>query len=237
MPGSLKEIVLILILFSPLATAVAQENDTVESRKVRNIGILIFENVDLLDVAGPHEVFSLVRTVPGVESRFSRDTAPFQVFTIAESIEAVRSEGGLSINPDFSFSNTPPIDLLIVPGGPGARALLQKEKSSILNWVKQKSSTGIELASVCTGSLLLARAGILSGREATTHWGALDLLSSLDETIRVKKGVRYVDDDIVTSAGVSSGIYMSLYIVEKLLGKEIARDTARLMDYDYPAVQ
>ncbi len=212
----------------------AEENDTAESSRPRNIGILIFNDVDLLDVAGPYEVFSLARTVPGIESRFSRDTAPFRVFTIAESTASIRTDGGLSINPDYSFSSTPPIDLLVVPGGPGARNLLQKEKSSILSWIQKQSTTNIQLASVCTGSLLLAKTGILSGREATTHWGALDLLASLDETIQVKKGVRYVDDGIMTSAGVSSGIYMSLYIVEKLLGKEVATDTARLMDYHYP---
>ena len=224
--------VLLILVSNP--DRLVRASDTVPGEhEIRNIGILIFDDVDLLDVAGPYEVFSLTRLQAGIQSRFSTETAPFRVFTVAETANPVRTEGGLSINPEYTFSDVPDLDLLIVPGGPGARNLIKHEHSPVLNWIGMQANSQTELASVCTGALLLAKTGILAKRRATTHWGALDILGMLDDSIKVEKDVRYVDDGVVTSAGVSSGIYMSLYIVEKLLGKAVATDTARLMDYDY----
>ena len=199
--------------------------------EIRNIGIMIFDEVEVLDFAGPYEVFSQTRTSPGVESRSSEETAPFTVFTIAKTEAAIRARGGLSINPDYSFSSAPAIDLLLVPGGLGTRPLLEDEES--LNWIKQVGDQATQLTSVCTGALVLAKLGLLKNKKATTHWAALDLLASIDDSISIQADQRYVEDGVITSAGVSAGMDMSLALVEKLHGPEIAEDTARFMDYHW----
>jgi transcriptional regulator GlxA family with amidase domain len=119
--------------------------------------------------------------------------------------------------------------VLVVPGGFGTRVLLQN--AEILAWIRQTAAGARCVSSVCTGSLLLASAGLLAGRRATTHWGALDRLAELDPTIRVEADARVVDDGIVTSAGVSAGIDMALALVESMHGRAVADETARYMDY------
>lgn len=136
-----------------------------------NVGIFIFDGVDILDLAGPFEVFSRTRLVPGAESRRSDETAPFQLLTIAQTTAAVTSGGGLRIWPQHSFSQTPPIDVLVIPGGLGTRKLLQED--AVIEWIRETAVLVKILASVCTDSLLLARAGLLRNRRATTHWGAM----------------------------------------------------------------
>jgi transcriptional regulator GlxA family with amidase domain len=193
------------------------------------VGILLFDDVEVLDFAGPYEVFSRTRLTPGVESRRTEDSAPFRVFTVAAGADLVTATGGLRVLPDFGISAAPPIDLLVVPGGFGTRALLRD--SGVLAWIRQTAAGAQRVTSVCTGALVLARAGLLAGRRATTHWGALALLAELDPTIRVEADRRVVDDGIVTSAGVSAGIDMALAIVEAMHGRAIADETARYMDY------
>jgi transcriptional regulator GlxA family with amidase domain len=194
------------------------------------VGILLFDQVEVLDFAGPYEVFSRTRLTPGVESRRSEETAPFHVFTVAANPRPVVATGGLRVIPDHDFASAPPIDLLVVPGGFGTRALLHD--AHLLDWIRRTAATAGRVTSVCSGALLLAQAGLLAGRRATTHWGALDLLASLDPTIRVKANVRVVDDGITTSAGVSAGIDMALAVVEAMHGRAVADDTARYMEYD-----
>ena len=223
-----------LLGFSFVAGGLAQEGrggSDVNDRVIRNVGILLFDGVDVLDFVGPYEVFSLTRLEPGVDSRFSGETAPFKVFTVAETTQAIRADGGLSVNPEYSFATAPGIDLLVVPGGPGARQLIKQENATTFDWIRKLGAGDTQLASVCTGALVLAKMGLFSGRKATTHWASLDLLLSLDGSVEVVKGKRFVDDEIISSAGISSGLDMSLYIVEKLLGKAVAEDTARIMDY------
>ena len=193
------------------------------------VGILIFDEVEVLDFAGPYEVFSRTRLVPGVESRRSSDSAPFEVFTVAARAAPIRATGGLRVVPDFDFAAAPPIDLLVVPGGFGTRALLHDEVT--LAWIRQTAGAARQVTSVCTGALLLARTGLLAGRRATTHWGALTLLAEVDPTIRVQPDERVVSDGIVTSAGVSAGIDMALAVVESLCGRAVADETAHYMDY------
>jgi transcriptional regulator GlxA family with amidase domain len=193
------------------------------------VGILLFDAVEVLDFAGPYEVFSRTRLTPGVESRRTEESAPFRVFTVATSSDPVTATGGLRVLPDFHTSAAPSIDLLVVPGGFGTRALLQD--APVLSWIRQTAAGALRVTSVCTGSLVLARAGLLAGRRATTHWGALALLAELDPTIRVEADLRVVDDGIVTSAGVSAGIDMALAVVEAMHGRAIADETARYMDY------
>ena len=194
-----------------------------------NVGILIFHDVEVLDFAGPFEVFSRTRLVPGVESRRSDESAPFNVFTVARSAAPAVATGGLRVIPAYSFADAPRIDLLVVPGGFGTRALLHDEET--LAWIRRAAAEARKVASVCTGSLLLAQSGLLDGKRATTHWGALDLLESLNQRVKVERDLRVVDDGIITSAGVASGIDMAFYVVETLFGRAVADDTARHIEY------
>lgn len=197
------------------------------------VGILIFDAVEVLDFAGPFEVFSRTRLVPGVESRRSDDSAPFHVFTVAPTRGQVTASGGLRVIPDRDLNSGQRIDLLVVPGGFGTRALLKEP--TVLDWIRRTAAGAKRVTSVCTGALLLARAGLLAGRRATTHWGSLDLLASLDSSIRVERAQRVVDDGIVTSAGVSAGIDMALRVVEQMFGREVADETAHYIEYVRPA--
>jgi len=195
-----------------------------------SVGILIFDDVEVLDFAGPFEVFSRARTIPGADSRRTEDSAPFVVFTVGRSTAAVTATGGLSVAPRYSFANVPRIDLLVVPGGFGTRALLKDDK--VLDWIRRTAVNLRQLTSVCTGSLLLAQAGLLRGRRATTHWAALDTLAGIDAGLQVDREKRVVDDGgVITSAGVASGIDMAFYIVERMCGKAVADDTAKYMEY------
>ncbi|HEY4565278.1 MAG TPA: DJ-1/PfpI family protein [Thermoanaerobaculia bacterium] len=194
-----------------------------------NVGILLFDNVEVLDFAGPFEVFSRTRLQPGVEARRSEEGAPFQVFTVARTHDPVTATGGLTVVPRHDFADAPRIDLLVVPGGFGTRRLLNDEET--LGWIRRTAAAARQVTSVCTGSLLLARAGLLQGRRATTHWASLDLLGSLDAGVTVERASRVVDDGVITSAGVASGMDMAFYIVETLFGREVADETARYIEY------
>lgn len=193
------------------------------------VGILIFDGVEVLDFAGPFEVFSRTRLVPGAEARRSDERAPFQVFTVAKSRAAISTTGGLGVLPHYALGDAPPIDLLVVPGGVGSRALLHD--AEMLDWVRRTAARARQVTSVCTGSLVLAKAGLLRGRRATTHRAALDLLASIDPEVTVERERRVVDDGIVSSAGVASGIDMAFYVVERLHGREVADETARYIEY------
>jgi transcriptional regulator GlxA family with amidase domain len=195
-----------------------------------NVGILVFDGVEVLDFAGPFEVLSRTRLVPGAESRRSDDSAPFQVFTVAKSTEPITATGGLVVVPRHSFADCPPVDLLVVPGGFGTRPLLQD--AGTIDWIRKTAATARQTASVCTGSLLLARAGLLDNRRATTHWGAFGLLATLGHNITVDREARFVEDGVMTSAGVASGIDLAFHVVETLLGREVADETARYIEYE-----
>jgi len=194
-----------------------------------SVGILIFDGVEVLDFAGPFEVFSRTRLTPGSESRRSDDSAPFSVFTVAKSRAPIRTTGDLQVVPHHGFADAPPIDLLLVPGGFGTRALV--DDAPTLDWIRRVSATARKTTSVCTGSLLLAKAGLLEGRRATTHWGALDLLDGMGAGVTVDRERRVVDDGVITSAGVASGIDMAFYVVETLFGRDVADETARYIEY------
>jgi transcriptional regulator GlxA family with amidase domain len=195
----------------------------------RKVGILIFGNVEVLDFAGPFEVFSRTRLLPGPASRRSEESAPFEVFTVAPSHGPVIAAGGLAVLPRYSFADAPPIDLLVVPGGFGTRALLGD--AEVVGWIRRVAETAERVTSVCTGALLLSQAGLLEGRRATTHWAALDELAGLGHGAIVVRDRRVVDDGVVTSGGVASGMDMAFYIVEALCGREVADETARYIEY------
>jgi transcriptional regulator GlxA family with amidase domain len=200
-----------------------------------SVGILIFHDVEVLDFAWPFEVFSRARLVPGIDSRRSDDSAPFSVVTVARSAVPVVATGGLRIEPHFSFDTCPSIDVLVVPGGFGTRPLLEDDR--VLGWIRTVARTASLTTSVCTGALLLAAAGLLRDRRATTHWGALDTLASIDPTVNVKRDARVVDDRVVTSAGVSAGLDMAFHLVAKVCGDAVSADTARYVDYPWTPLQ
>jgi len=195
----------------------------------RTVGILMFDDVEVLDFAGPYEVFSRTRLAPGVESRRTDDAAPFRVVTVARTLAPIRATGGLRVIPDHSFASAPIIDILIVPGGFGTRPLL--DDPAVLEWIRAASDSAELTASVCTGSLLLAKLGLLANRRATTHWGALAFLATVDNSIRVESDQRVVADGVITSAGVAAGIDMAFSIVERLHGRAVADETARYIEY------
>jgi transcriptional regulator GlxA family with amidase domain len=193
------------------------------------VGILIFDQVEVLDFAGPFEVFSRTRVDPRREALRTDEGAPFHPFTVAKTTAPVIATGGLRVVPEHSYASAPRIDLLVVPGGFGTRALANDQET--LDWIGKVARESRLVTSVCTGSLLLSKAGLLQGKRATTHWGALDELEALGGGVEVVRGARWVDDGVISSAGVSAGIDMAFYVVEKLLGKEVADRTARYIDY------
>jgi transcriptional regulator GlxA family with amidase domain len=194
-----------------------------------SVGILIFDGVAVLDVAGPFEVLSRARLEPGAESRRREEEALFDVFTVARSGEPVTATGGLVLVPRHSFADAPLVDLLLVPGGVGTRPLLQD--ADTIDWIRATAAKARVTASVCTGALLLARAGLLDGRRATTHKGSFGLLATLGKDITIDREARFVDDGVLTSAGVATGMDLALHVVERLFGREVADETARYIEY------
>jgi transcriptional regulator GlxA family with amidase domain len=190
----------------------------------RNLAILVFEDVEVLDFCGPLEVFS-------VASRFTEPPA-FNVFTVAEKLGPVLTRGGLSVNPHHGLADCPRPDLLLVPGGQGTRK--EMHNAVLTDWIKVWSQEAELVLSVCTGALLLAKAGLLDGLEATTHHGAIGLLREVAPKTTLHTDRRFVDNGrVVCSAGIAAGIDMSLHVVARLLGLEVAEKTARQMEYPW----
>lgn len=195
-----------------------------------HIGILVFDDVELLDMAGPYEVFTTAARVHGRSQ--PPGTAPlFTVSMLARSSAPVRARAGLRVQPDHTLRDHPPLDCAIVPGGVVDAELAQPET---IAWIAAQRHSAPVLASVCTGALLLAEAGVLDGLAATTHWEDLDALRALRPAVQVRDGVRWVDEGaVLTSAGISAGIDMCLHLVRRLHSPELAARTARQMDYDW----
>lgn len=190
----------------------------------RTVGIFLFNNIEVLDFAGPFEVFTTASRL----CERSGTGIPFQVFTFAKSEGVITARGGLKIIPDCSLENVPKMDVLLIPGGVVDEPLNQPD---VLNFIKEQHSQTEIIASVCTGALILAKANLLRGLKATTHWEDLAELSKY-KNIEVLSDVQFVDaGQIITSAGIASGITMSLYLVERLAGQELAIKTARQMEY------
>lgn len=194
----------------------------------RRVSIFIFDEVEVLDFCGPFEVFSVTGR--------QRDDHPFEVRLVAETLQPVIARGGLSVNPHYGFASAPAADILLIPGGWGTRPLLHWP--TVIEWIARQAEQASLVLSVCTGALLLGKAGLLDGLTVTTHWRALDLLQETAPGASVVEDRRFVDNGrVVTSAGISAGIDMSLHIVARLLGSAEAEETARYMQYDWrPAV-
>ncbi len=192
----------------------------------KNVAILLFADVELLDFAGPFEVFCVAnRRIPQPQ---------FNVYTVAERSELVKTHNGLAVQPHYSWTNCPQPNILICPGGLGTRT--EMNNPNLIEWIKQASENAELVLSVCTGALLLGKAGLLDGLKATTHHGALDLLKQTAPKATICAGQRFLDNGkVVVSAGIAAGIDMSLHVVERLLGRELAEETATHMEYPWPS--
>jgi transcriptional regulator GlxA family with amidase domain len=188
----------------------------------RNLAILIFDDVEVLDFCGPFEVFSV--------AKHFTDPPAFNVLTVAAKEGPILARNGLSVNPHHRLDDCPPGDILLVPGGQGTRKEMHNQP--LIDWIKAYSHHAELVLSVCTGALLLAKAGLLDGLESTTHHGAIDLLRQIAPRTTVHTHRRFVDNGkIICSAGIAAGIDMSLHVVTRLLGEEVAARTAEQMEY------
>jgi transcriptional regulator GlxA family with amidase domain len=189
-----------------------------------NVGIFVFHAVEVLDFAGPFQVFTTAARV----AKAAGDAAPFETFVVAAEPKVV-ARGGLLMTPTYTLGDAPSIDVLIVPGGVVSAEL---DKPEVIGWIAERAAMARLTASVCTGSFLLAEAGLLDGKTATTHWEDAADLRRRYPKVTVDEGLRYVDEgNVITSAGISAGVDMSLHLVARLAGEPLARKTARQMDY------
>lgn len=187
------------------------------------IGIALFDGAEELDWAGPWEVFAAWAQL------WPQDAV--EVFTAAPAMTPVTCGKGLRVLPDYSWANVPTADLIIYPGGPGARAQVGDDATRAL--IRTMRERAAVMASVCTGALVFADAGLLDGRPATTHWSALELLDGMGKNIAVYPDARWVDDgDVLTAAGVSAGIDLALHLVARLHSVERAREVRHYIQYD-----
>lgn len=190
----------------------------------RNVLVVLFDDVDTLDFSGPLEVLSIT-------GQRATGPVPFTVTTVAErKAPPITTRSGLSIIPYYTYKNAPQADIVIVPGGLGARHELHNRAT--LDFLREQASDAELIVSVCTGALLLGKAGLLDGLSATTHHAAFDELHSVAPLCNIVRDKRYVDNGkIITSAGITAGIDTALYIVQRLVGVDTARETAEHMEY------
>lgn len=186
----------------------------------RTVGIVLFPDAEELDWAGPWEVFTMAAMGQALD-----------VVTVAETLEPIRCAKGLRVLADHRFDDAPALDVILVPGGQGSRT--QMNNPTMLSYLQRAAEGCSWVTSVCTGSVVLAKAGLARGRRITTHWGYLDELRGHAAESEVVENLRYVrDGHLVTAAGVSAGIDMSLWLVGQMFSPEHARTTQRLMQYD-----
>lgn len=190
----------------------------------RRVAILLFDDVEVLDFAGPFEVFGVARTADGEPA--------FEVVTAALHPGEVIARNDLRIVPTFTADQLHDVDIFVVPGGFGTRR--ETANPAMLKFIRTVSGSAALTLSVCTGALLLGAAGLLDGRSATTHWAAMDELRALESGAEVLPEARIVDNgSIVVAAGVSAGIDAALHLVSRLLGRELAEQTALYMQYEW----
>lgn len=187
-----------------------------------NVGIFLFNDVELLDFAGPFEVFS-------VTSELNNFTL-FNVFTVSNEGQNIKSVNGLRIIPDYSFINHPNIDILIIPGGVGTKSEILKD--DVLDWLMNNEKSSKIIMSVCSGARLLGKLGLLDGKECTTHHEVMEHLKDIAPNTIINPDEKFIDcGKILTSAGISAGIDLSLHVVKKLYGVDIENKTKVYMEY------
>jgi len=189
---------------------------------MKNTGILIFDDIELLDFAGPYEVFSVTNEL--------NDYSLCRTFTVEENGKVIRSVNGLKVIPDYSFADCPDIDILIIPGGVGTKKLLERDQ--VLKWILQRNESSEITFSVCSGSRLLGKIGLLDNLEYITHHDVIKDMPEIAPMAIAVENKRFVDcGKILTSAGISAGIDLSLYVVEKIFGNTTMRKTRTYMEY------
>lgn len=194
-----------------------------------SVGIFVFDKVEVLDFTGPYEVFTCAARVRAKQAAVQQPL--FEVSTIGATTAPLQARAGLSVYPDYDFTRHPPIDILIIPGGVVTDELVKEE---VIQWITEMATTVQLTASVCTGAFLLAQAGLLNDKFATTHWEDIEDLRSMFPAVKVQSNLRWVDEGrVVTSGGISAGIDMSLHLVERLAGRELAEATAHQLEFDW----
>ena len=196
----------------------------------KRVGIVLFDDIEVLDFCGPFEVFSVTRRN---EERRREESSPFEVLLVAERPGTVTTTGGMTVLAQHTFANCPHLDIVVAPGGWGTR----KEVTNpiMLDWLRARAAEAEIVTAVCTGSMLLGFAGLLNGLHATTHWRSLDWMRDSFPSVSVEYDKHFVEDGrVFTSAGISAGIDMSLKVVAHYFGQDVARATARHMEYPYP---
>ncbi len=188
----------------------------------KNVGILLFDDIELLDFAGPYEVFAVADELNG--------HSLFNVFTLSENGHEIKTIHGLRVQPDYSTEKAPRIDILVIPGGDGTKAVIRNQP--LLDWVRQAYEQAEIAFSVCSGARIPAILGLLDGKEFTTHHAVVDDVIAIAPKSFYKKGARFVDNGrLMTAAGISAGIDLSLHIVEKLHGAQVKEQTMKYVEY------
>jgi putative intracellular protease/amidase len=212
------------VLGSTLVGAITVASAATPAPATRNVAIVVFDGVELLDFAGPLQVFAAAAEFGAV-----RDKPAFRVYTVARSKAPIKSHGILEVVPEFSIDDAPPADIVVLPGG-DTSAL--RDDPRFMDWLSRTAARGELAMSVCTGAFLLGKAGLLDGKAATTWFDAIDRLRAAVPRANVQEGRRFIDEGrVVTTAGVSAGIDGALHVVARLLGRAVADQTARYMEY------
>lgn len=226
------------LLLTAFAGADAPADDKkADPPKKRVVGILIYKDVEALDFCGPYEVFSLAHThdAPPADAKpgaMGRMNHLFDVRIVAATTDPVTVRGGMKVVPTDSFESCPQVDILVVPGGGKAEVLKEK---ALVGWVSKQAGKAELVTSVCTGSYILAEAGLLDGKSSATHQMSVEHMQGKYPKVKVVAGKRVVEDGhVVTAAGVSSGLDMSLKVVGKLHGEEVAKMVADIIEYPPP---
>lgn len=200
----------------------SQQSAQLQQKAPRNLAILIFDGVQIIDYTGPFETFGHV---------YSESGQPFNIYTVSEKSAAITTSMGMSVNPKYSFENAPEPDVLVVPGG-GVKG--QIENPNVIRWIQEKAKRAEIVMSVCNGAYILAKAGLLDGLEATTTAGLIPGLRQAAPKTKVVDDKRFVDNGkIITTAGLSSGIDGSLHVIERLFGRGTAQMAALGMEYNW----
>jgi len=211
--------------YSALAFPETNNRKKLSQSMKRNVGILIFDDAEVLDFAGPFEVFSVTSQLNNFE--------PFQVFTLSQEAKPVTAVNGFRVLPDFSINQHPPIDILIISGGQGTGVLLNDTK--LLQWIERTHNASQVTLCICSGARLLGKLGLLNDKPFCTHHEVYENMKAIAPKGIPQKDKRFVqtDDRLYTSGGISAGIDLSFHIVEKLLGADAAKRTADYMEYNW----
>jgi transcriptional regulator GlxA family with amidase domain len=182
------------------------------------VAFLISEGAVMIDFVGPWEVFQDT-TIPG------RTDPPFRLYTVSESTAPIHASGGMQIIPDYTLANAPAPKVIVIPAQ-------SKPSAAVLDWIRKSTKNTDVTMSVCTGAFILAKTGLLSGKDATTFHGAFDRFAMQFPDVHLKRGARFVDDGhLATAGGLSSGIDLALHVVERYYGHEVAKETAYTLEY------